>query len=538
MKALHFAGFTHVDLHQGNIRILSSDPSYIRIIDFGRSTPSSVSERGSDYLRFVSIAGSMLWRIQERFNTDWIQDALFIYFIHNSQSSCVNYDFWIWVFKNLRNLESSPSLGERVRSLLVPTLPSDYEQLANSMGPGSGRVYRFPISFRLPWIPAEFLNFAPYPDSLHPKLQDIIEAQRIIDAKYPETRPYLAFDAEVIKLGPNKDEQVVYLANKWLSNLQTDDFFADEFEVGGPVYHFEDYKITYRVNCGDLNSNLISLQREYWLKNLGPKLGIGPGAVWLSPAVKLPEWRSVKLGFKISDEQYHKCAGDPRSHVRYMVVDTTIPDADFIVGRGFLTKRRSMLERLRVGIQLGMDLLNKLQRLHDFGVVYGKLEPTGVRPFLNKGVVEQGLSALERSFFNGEAGMGVPSKNSSPCGLSHWNIQEKSRFGYRDDVLNVLLLAAWMFTGEEHSSFCFRTTRSSDAIAHWKREAFVFDSVDGADLITKAFSESGANEEVVGAIRQALGRALGASRDVPSVDQIPDHSAIIEHLRSAYNLLP
>ena len=223
--------------------------------------------------------------------------------------------------------------------------------------------------------------------------------------------------------------------------------------------------------------------------------------------------------------------------MRYMVVDKAVAHTENIVNREYL-QRLSMLERLRVGIKLGVDILIKLERLHDNGVVYGSIEPGTVGPFLKDGVVEYGLTVLEYAFFNGEDGVGIPGPYSSPCDLSHWNIVDKSRFGYRDDVLNVLMLVAWTFTLEEHSSFCIKPTRSREDVAQWKGHAFVFDSINNEDLITMAFRDSGAtSREVAGAMREALQRALEVSRSVLFVEQKPDHSAIIEHLRSAYSLL-
>ena len=532
MKALHVAGFLHLDLHQGNVRILSSDPSYIRIIDFGRSRTSTAigSSRESDYLRFVSSSGSVLWRIREEFDIDWLMDAVVLNFVLRPRLNCVDYDFWIWIFEKLEN-GSSPAVEQQIRAILVPSLPSSYEQLAGARGPGVDRLYRFPRSFRLPWIPNAFMNFPPYPDNLHPKIHEIVVAQRTVDDSYPETRPYLAFDGEIIKFGPNNDEQVLYLANKWLRSLKTDDSFTGEYQVTARVLNFENYSITYRVNCDDLNSNMISFQREYGLSSLGPKLGIGPGAIWLSPAVKLPKWRSAKLSFTLGKDEYRECANDPRSHVRFMVVDKRVTNAKYILGRDYLDKLTN-LERLRLGIEVGIDLLSKLERLHDFGVVYGDVRPWTIQHFTNNGVVELGFAGLYRAFFDGEEGQGITDEFSDPCDLTHWNINDDSRVGYRDDVLNVLLLSAWMFTGEVDLSFSFDVTRTLEDIARWKGSAFVFDFPEKGYLISDIDRDNGA------LIKQALGLALEVARSVAAVDQKPNHPAIIEHLRSALNLLP
>jgi serine/threonine protein kinase len=93
VKLLHDTGLRHGDLHQGNIRIESKDPTKVYLIDFGSSGDDTVSTRKKDMVRVARALKVILGE-----NSDFEKEMLEL-----TKSETPRYDYWILYFSTQGN---------------------------------------------------------------------------------------------------------------------------------------------------------------------------------------------------------------------------------------------------------------------------------------------------------------------------------------------------------------------------------------------------------------------------------------------------
>ena len=533
-RTLHELGITHEDFHEGNVRFDSTNPSVAFIIDFGRS---AFGDSKFDDVRLVShIYQLLIGTNMDRGLFDWVMDTVSLILVNLEKEDCPDYDLLVWMFENLE--QSTNQLQE----FFSPILAKGYQNWAMHAGRflNKDRLLRYPRTLPIGVEVEAFTNFSPYQSSLHPRLVDIVKTIALHDERFPETRPQLAFDGERIKVPgqANNDEMVdeyLYFQNKFLQGLGRGGFSGtQEFVQSSPIKKRE-YVVQYYHNCNDLDGNLMDVQRKYGLVKLAYELQAGPGPVWISPAVKLPPWRSAKLSFNLPDDLYAQCAKDPRSHVRSIVISSSLSvEPDWIMFDE-IAEYGTPIDRFKRGLVVGIDLMNKLRNLHQAGVVYGKVDLVYIQSFKIGGIDQYGFNFLKNGFFSGEEKF---SKIEKPgmCQYSHW-VMDGSEIGFRDDVLNVLFLISWFVTKDDWSKYCEKRGKTRQDVWRFMAEDFPFETITtegtSQDWIEGILSQP----EIVEPVKKELKDALILARSVNSASDLPDHDTIIEHLSNALEMI-
>ena len=526
LKSLHYLGFGHNDLHEKNVRVIRTDPSKVFLIDFGFLSPFGEHTAASDLEKFFRLVFRFFSQRPSEFTMslfDWIFDALVAE--TSDAIQCPNYDLWIWVFNELAK---HPSERERIKDAVVAFLPQAYEEwkqarmaIAQRTGESVKLIY-FPTSFSLP-IPEAFIN-PPAPTNMYTEIAEMIREQAKSDSDYPETAPYLYYDGEVVK---ETSDSGIVSSRLILKSLRSEELANSVIrQMGGFI-------IEYRSNCDALDDPLFTMQREFGFMKLFAKFGlVTPVPVWLSPPVKLPIYKSHKLDFTISPEQYAACAADPRSQVRYMVTQRIFPIRS-------LSAQTITFSTFSSRIDMAISLISQLKQIHDQAIIYGSVNPDSIITLYQRdgGADKYGFSNFKRSLFVAEQDpaacgaeecppvpIGLDTAPIRPCFKTHWEI-DGSRPAYRDDVFNVLLLLAWTLNPSQPNNFCDSETIDSQQVKLWKSHAPIFE--------TALFSDPGLPEGV----RTHLESALAVARSVDAVDKMPNHEAIIHELTQALHLV-
>lgn len=517
IKSLHYLGFSHNDVHAKNIRIYRDDPSVVFLIDFGFLFPFDQQSPAADLGSFFGLLFGFFRKTLSAIQISsfvWMLDAL--YAETSDALQCPHYDKWIWVFGKLADPDDVSE--QQIKEAVCANLPAAYEEwkqarIANSLRTGDGQsvqLIHFPRSFSLP-NPEPFTNPSP-PRNMYIKVAQMIMNQADSDHAYPETAPYLYHDGEIIKetngVSGIVSSRILHCA---IQNEQIKDAVVAKSD--------DDLIIVFRSNCDDLADPLFSMQREFGFMKLLSNIG-----VWLSPPVKLPIVRSSKVNFDISSEQYMECAEDPRSQVRFMV-----------------TKRISSVRWIHFPslgsvLEMTISLITQLKEIHDQKIILGSITPDSIiqSHSVIDGSVQFGFSNFKRTFFEAEldpavcdgtvcATVPTTDTTSSPCTKTHWEI-DGYRPSYRDDVFNVLLVAAKILDPLQRMNFCSPQNVPDDLeqVRTWKSQAFIF--------------ESNFVSEAPPTVRAHLESALRIARSVDSVNTIPDHMAIIHELSQAFHI--
>ena len=543
VKNFHSLGFIHDDLHRRNIRVKNSDPNFIGFVDLGLAKPFDPSSHtiGAILMKDLeyTVKNIQLY-ISNRptdQNADLIMDGLELFWTARSVDSCPNYDLWIWVFEVLAQSPNDHLTANHLKNFLVPQFIGSFNSVIESrIAKGLiseseyVQVVRYPRSFPLP-VPEFFSVSRIYPQ-MFPRVVAMLHEQHMHDMDFPDTRPYLALDSELIYVGDAR--------NRLHSQIIENGYYYSTAR-NSVKYDIPNYRLEYRVNCDNLGDDLLLMQREFGMLKIGTQLGIGLKAIWMSPPVKLPLWWSSKVPFRLSGEEYKACAENPRSHVRYMVTEdwgTSLWKAD----KKF--ENLKFHERVFLGLKFAITYVKHFKHLHkQHGIVYGQMNPKNVLVEENRQHREYalkldnfGLSFFDKEFDPDCADCSIrpnPFPDADPCFHTHWNI-DGSRLAYRDDIYNVLLVAAWIMSIRE-KNFCILTQEDnptlsisahvSESIKKWKQDELIFED------IVDNYPESDRQK-----LRHHLQQALAKARSVKSVEDQPDYSSISDSLKNALKI--
>jgi serine/threonine protein kinase len=543
LKSLHYSGFAHGDFHTQNVRVDRDDPTRLYIIDFGFLSPFvdrvasfDLQSTFRDFIReFFRVRRD---QFPNSSTFDWILDGVAVAMRIRDNGVCPNFDLWIWVFETLANPTDQDI--SQVRQAVVATFPAEYEewkrdgiQIAQRDG-NFVSFMRFPKSFALP-IPEPFL-IPPIPMSLshmYPDIEKMFSEQASSDLHYPETRPYLYHNGEIVK----EMNEGGFLVSRILPESTCLKFEPNS--IVRETLEIPKLRIEYRSNCDNLDIPLLGMQREFGLMKLFESLGlVTPQPVWLSPPVKLPETQSLKIRFfKAPNTLYKQCAQDDRSQVRYMVTKaySTILD---LFGRRSIFKF-SPIEKFLSGINMAISLINQLKIMHvEKRIIHGSVNPKSIMKLSEND--KYGFSNFGQTFFEAELGecggaqcatLPIFELGEAASFKTHWELAG-SRPSFRDDVFNVLLVFAWIMNPYSEVNFD-RETNSAETVKKWKSSDFIFQSTDGGDL---ALTFPSLDPLVMAEISEHLHNALTLARYVDSVEKMPNHDAIITELESALTL--
>ena len=300
------------------------------------------------------------------------------------------------------------------------------------------------------------------------------------------------------------------------------------------------YVIKYQTNCAWLNRQMLDLQRDFgfqkYIQDQVRDIRISPKVVWMSPPIQLPKYKTPKNNFDRTDTE--TCSANERAHIRYMIMERAVTD----MFRPIMDKSLKPLQRLRLGIKVGIDVITRLERIHKLGIVHGDVHPGNVVQLNYSppdgtdpeyGFIDFGLSFFEDEMTDPECVSAVDGTRGCEtvhdwslhniCYLSFWNLKYGSRIAYRDDVFNALMVASFVMNGESQYRYCTSSKARMDEHTRWKSEAFIF-----RDAIDLALPPSHG-----GVIRAAMQSALDETRGVALVNQHPNYEAILSSLKTA-----
>ena len=224
----------------------------------------------------------------------------------------------------------------------------------------------------------------------------------------------------------------------------------------------------------------------------------------------------------MKDPDYETCAKDPRSYVRYMVMERAGVTVWHMMHSIPAT---AIYMRFRVAVGMAIDVIGNLEKLHTAGIVHGDIHPGNLVRLSNS---RFGFIDFGKSFF--EADMTSPLDwFDTHCFLSHWNLQG-SRFGFRDDVYRALLVASFIAVPGRYKecSVMGKTEKRRAELINLHANNSLFEPLD-----VSSFKQAFPNVTKRAMIRHSLWNALEVARSVGSVSARPNYSGILAHLKTA-----
>jgi hypothetical protein len=498
-------------------------------------------EFGSVYLANVrnlrrSVIGEQNdeFRKLERFipNVEYLRFA-FRDAIDIGSSECPLYDVWIEILRQLSRGVDDHTITEYLISQYAPLMANrDAALIAGSL-PSRPilQFVKFPSVLR-PNPPDEFILPVSPEIKFQAKITSMISAQLETDLAHPQSRPYLLYDAELAPMG---EAQVVFRISGFLSKKSDVTVFATSEPAG--------YVIKYQTNCAWLNRQMLDLQRDFgfqkYIQDQVRDIRISPKVVWLSPPIRFAKYKTPKNNFERSDTE--TCSANERAHIRYMIMERAVTDMFGLIRDTSLKP----LQRLRLGIKVGIDVISRLKRIHKLGIVHGDVHPGNVVQLNSPsdgtdpeyGFIDFGLSFFDAEMTDRECEAAVDGTRGCEtvhdwslhniCYLSFWNLKYGSRIAYRDDVFNALMVASFVMNGQSQFKYCADSSQHSmDEHIRWKSELFIF-----GNAIDLALPPS--HREVVEVVRGAMQNVLDETRGVLLIDDLPNYEAILSSLKTA-----
>lgn len=291
--------------------------------------------------------------------------------------------------------------------------------------------------------------------------------------------------------------------------------------------------VKYSHNCAD-SEELHLLVRDYIVLKYLEGLKVAPRAMYLSPPVQFPPWKSSKTSFRIDADTRAYCAANPDVQVRFMVMERVQTTLDLLMMDLGRAGRRLPLVQC---IHIMLLLLDAIERIHNQGLIHGDVHWGNVA--LVNDADGQGIQLIDfgKAMFADEM-RSLPDMARAPrsynhCFFSHWNI-DGYRFSYRDDVYKALLVGAFLINGRAFSDLCVGLEKDVNAMISFKRDEFIFvPTLPGGDHIGSLALDDGVKRT----LRRRLSNALQSARSVVNLDDRPNYACITAELTSAFRVL-
>jgi len=387
--------------------------------------------------------------------------------------------------------------------------------------------------------------------SFHKYISGFLDSQRAFDLEHSEIyAPWLLYPFDAFEDPDSRQQSFLVLDRAKVVKKNV---------IIYPVKDRRDLIVKYQSTCATPFLTVTELMRDFWFLKIAGPLGISPQVYWLSPPAKFPVFRPEKINFKMSSSDWELCAIDPRSHVRFMVMERIAYTVDNVVYREkdapVALTYGGGARRIIAALHMAMGILKKVKLLHthDPAVIHGDIHVgnVAVRAGLKRESTPEPedfvLIDFGRAFFESERAGGdqwFPWR--SHCFLSHYNL-DGFRLGYRDDVYKTLLTAAFLMNGEPLLKYCVELAAREDnaeSIKKFHREVFIFDmpaTIFGEhtgrfeDSIEDAFPKVPENKRDI--VRTHLRNALQIARNVKNVRDLPRHDDVIRELQSALAMI-
>jgi hypothetical protein len=352
---------------------------------------------------------------------------------------------------------------------------------------------------------------------MRPRLASKVREQLVWDDRFgPKFFPSLAEMYEDIPAEDGGEARRIFLGNKISSSEMSVSFRVVDNASIVAVYEM-DYMEGYLMEIHPLLREAIML-RELRDTNFVPKIE------YLSPPAAMEYKEYPKVGFEISARD-RDFAGN-KAFVRFMLVENVETNLYTIVNNGSSLTLKKSLESLK-------SLMETLAVLHARGIVHGDIHAGNI------GFVEDRLVIhnFGLSFFSEET-LGRREYDRLPftsvhCLDSPWTL-DGSRPGFRDDVFQALMVAAYLMNGADWMRHCIHLEVLGEAMMDFKQNSFMFEYPKGKRLEERL---EGKSVSVVRKIRFHLETVLAIGRKSDHVDHLPNHMGIIAHIEAVLALL-
>ena len=349
---------------------------------------------------------------------------------------------------------------------------------------------------------------------------------------------------------------------EWIANLPTLDaanrpyapMLADNYEVAGPIIgHInigEDvlgsgassvifgsdshpqFVVKYQLFRDGPERSDHGLVLDFWFGRLAAEIGVGARPAFISGPVRILSPDSPKLRSFFQPPFIPRVVERARRlSVRYMVIER--------MGACLSDNSDSPIPPLEA-VQIGIDLIKLVERLHAAGVVHGDIHGGNVcRRLANPD--EIALIDFETAFFASSPEAVVRERSSLDwvhASLTPWQLQGYS-FARRDDVYKAFFLVAKLMVGSTLTDR-FRVGGSKElldgeALLVWKENGPLFETPDFDPIaIMAAKSDSGVD---LFAIKAELHRIHGIVMEMRSVSIPIRYGDILAGLERVRTLL-
>jgi hypothetical protein len=364
------------------------------------------------------------------------------------------------------------------------------------------------------------------------------------------TTPMLKLDKfEILNLENNKRD-------KWEIKKK---LFTQRVATIFTVTDREDVLLKYEINCDSPNA-IHPLVKEAIILSLVGDLGISPKFFYLSAPQKfIYDPRSVKTQVRSQPWELRKCARESRSVVRVIAMENAGTSV------AVLTEEKSDLQKLkahgfdkgyprglplREALEIGIKLLQNLEKLHGKGIAHGDVHAgnvavkRGVKEKFEVKLIDYGFAFFPKDYVKRKI------QQRTPFSLIHifyspWFLRGE-RHGFRDDLFDAMNVFAVLVNGDSFTQYCInlaavdRRKRSNGIVLNEKTsELFKFKNTAKYFQIP-SFNGVPARNPLTGLaapIQDNLNHAIAKARNQPDVNAQAPIAAVRAHLEAALKLV-
>ena len=421
-------------------------------------------------------------------------------------------------------------LERRLRTITLEPTPHIHAEMLTSTTPEPVSTVRASF-FGLERMPAERPTAMPFRyeysssflASLHPQLHSMAIRQKDYDFANAAHAPMLDYDGDVGK--DSKGRIVPFTLSSVIARTKTSTVFG--------VNEFPNLVVKYQVNCEWLGK-IHPLARDFWFMQALDGTGIVPKTLFLSPPVKFENRTNTKTDFRMMEAKRDACERDPRSSVRYLVMERisgTVYD--------LISQWRDAPVPFETAVLFGIKLLQALRVMHQKGIVHGDIHAGNV------GITqrEDGNSYITLIDF-GHADLAEypearPARVREPWTHVHhsFGIYELDGYesSYRDDVYRAIEIVAILLNGPAYYDFITGLDRDHARLRKFKLHDFIFSNmVPGIDPFAALTTTESNKAEILLCFK----RLLQLARNLDKTDKALAHDDIIKELQRAYDFAP
>jgi hypothetical protein len=360
-------------------------------------------------------------------------------------------------------------------------------------------------------------------DALSPRIRILYDNQLFEDQELWFTAPHYMYEEEVFLDGTR------YSLDRLLARKRDVMIFTTNLRV-----REKETIIKYQLDCGLgsehplLEDDVVhSLMRDFWFQMKVQDLDICPEVFNLSPPSEVPQFRTPKYNFKISLDELHDCWANRYSSVRYMLMEKISGTADHLI---FREKEVTAWQRFNEGLDILLSLIPKLEAMHDRGIIHGDVHPGNVALLggtKNYGFLDFGRAFLAEEYDNKPQRSGFLKQGYRiHCYVSYYFI-EGYRYGYRDDMLNLLMVGSFVMGGSPLFDLCTSLRNNANGLHMFYRN---FNTFAYNSLVDRAIPFLLQKEKE--SITDMLHLALVHARSVWDVEARPRYSVIYDLISS------